>query len=468
MVSYKGDLYIGLGSGAGDAEIWMWDESKWNFIAGDGTGWAGATYETVLSMIEYNGLLYVGLGNSRGDGDVYSYDGENWEKIGGDGTGFATNTYEQVLSMSVFQGKLFIGLGTSTGDGEVWSYDGSTWTQVGGDGTGLAVGVYEGVYSMVVYKGELYVGTGLTAGDAEVYKYDGSTWTHVGGDNNVYDVEDSEFGWDTSGNYERVKSMVVYNGELYASLGLSAGDGEVWKYDGYTWDKVGGDASASGWSAGVEEVNSMAVYKGRLYAGAGLTANADAGLWAYGENAFLQSERTTWDTDWYHVAATYDGETAYIFVNGVLDSSAPWADLSMANTVSDLMIGTTYGERKVSGAQGYFDGIIDEVRISNIARTSFNTKPYSSDPQIISASSPAWGYGVGGIGSFVSLSANTNGLGSIEYRLSTDRGTTWKWWDGDGWDTSDSTDESNTESEINDHIGELEITDYGITWQAVL
>ena len=468
MVSYKGDLYIGLGSGAGDAEIWMWDESKWNFIAGDGTGWAGATYETVLSMIEYNGLLYVGLGNSRGDGDVYSYDGENWEKIGGDGTGFATNTYEQVLSMSVFQGKLFIGLGTSTGDGEVWSYDGSTWTQVGGDGTGLAVGVYEGVYSMVVYKGELYVGTGLTAGDAEVYKYDGSTWTHVGGDNNVYDVEDSEFGWDTSGNYERVKSMVVYNGELYASLGLSAGDGEVWKYDGYTWDKVGGDASASGWSAGVEEVSSMAVYKGRLYAGAGLTANADAGLWAYGENAFLQSERTTWDTDWYHVAATYDGETAYIFVNGVLDSSAPWADLSMANTVSDLMIGTTYGERKVSGAQGYFDGIIDEVRISNIARTSFNTKPYSSDPQIISASSPAWGYGVGGIGSFVSLSANTNGLGSIEYRLSTDRGTTWKWWDGDGWDTSDSTDESNTESEINDHIGELEITDYGITWQAVL
>lgn len=466
MVSYKGELYAGLSSAAGDGDVWKWDGSSWSQVGGDGTGYPGATYEAVLGMVEYNDLLYAGFGNSRGDGDVYSYDGSTWVQVGGDGIGYPTNTYEQVLSMSVYNGKLYIGLGISAGDAEVWSYDGTNWAKVAGDGVGWS-SLYDGVYALGVFKGDLYAGLGLTAGEAEVYKYDGTDWTKVGGDGDG-ETTNSPTGWAESGNYERVKSMAVYNGELYVSLGYSAGDGEVWRYNGSVWNKVGGDSVKDGWPNNIEDVNSMCVYNGKLYGGTGRTANADAGLWAFGSNAILQSTQNTWNADWYHVAATYDGSSLKMYVNGDLVNSASHADLTMSNTDSDLLIGTTYGERKVSGEQGFFDGQIDEVRISNTARTSFNSHPYTSDPQTVAASAPAWGYGVGGIGSFVSLSGNTNGLGTVSYRLSTDRGTTWQWWDGDSWETSDSLSEINSESEINNHISGLSITDYGILWQAVL
>lgn len=479
---YNGELYVGLGSNPGDGEIWRWDDTFWTKVGGDGVGNILAnSYEAVNTMMEWNDSLYAGLGNSTGDAEVWKYSGANWTRVGGDQVGMSspstfgwiTNRFERVLSMAVYNGNLVAGLGESNNvnDSDVWSYNGTNWTRIGGSGiTGwMTSGTYESVNSLAVYKGELYAGLGYSPGDAEVWKYNGSTWTKIGGDNPIFDTTDSQYGWDEGGNYERVKSLVVYNGELYASLGISAGDGEVWRYNGSVWNRVGGDGSSSGWANGtVEEISTLAVYNGKVFAGAGITGSTDAGLWAYGRNAVLQSTQDTWDADWYHVAATYDGSNMRMYINGNLVDSASWADLTMENNDLDLMIGTTYGERRVSGAQGFFDGLIDEVRISNTARTTFNAHPYSSDPQTVSASAPAWGYGIGGIGSFVSLSANTNGLGTVSYRLSTDRGSNWQWWDGDEWTGSDALDEINSESEISAHISDLGVTDNGILWQAVL
>lgn len=72
---------------------------------------------------------------------------------------------------------------------------------------------------------------------------------------------------------------------------------------------------------------------------------------------------------WYHIAMTYDGSRLRIFVNGVEDSYIP---VSGPIRVVSQHLYLGWGE---PGHNQYFDGIIDEVRISDIARTSFDVAP---------------------------------------------------------------------------------------------
>jgi hypothetical protein len=64
---------------------------------------------------------------------------------------------------------------------------------------------------------------------------------------------------------------------------------------------------------------------------------------------------------WYHVAATYDGSRVRLYLDGerVDDAFAPW----ITTTSHDVNIG-----RNAELAGRFFDGIIDEVRISSVAR----------------------------------------------------------------------------------------------------
>jgi hypothetical protein len=72
------------------------------------------------------------------------------------------------------------------------------------------------------------------------------------------------------------------------------------------------------------------------------------------------------ESTWYHVAGTWDGANAKIYVNGIEKVSSSYTGTSGSST------GKTYigcwTEPPQSSAQ-YFDGLIDEVRISNVART---------------------------------------------------------------------------------------------------
>jgi uncharacterized lipoprotein YddW (UPF0748 family) len=66
---------------------------------------------------------------------------------------------------------------------------------------------------------------------------------------------------------------------------------------------------------------------------------------------------------WMHVAVTYDGARARIFVNGVQDTSVKMTGPVNGDDVSALTISS-------AGADGFL-GELDELRISNIARTQF-------------------------------------------------------------------------------------------------
>ena len=462
LQQYNGALYAGLGTTANDAEVWRYDDNYWTKVGGDSlnNGWT-TNYEQVNALTVYNGNLYVGLGNSANDSEVWQWNGSIWAKVGGDGlnSSWATGiNIENVLSMAVYDGNLYAGLGSTVGDAEVWKYNGSIWEKIGGDGLSSSWNTnYEEVYTMRVYDGKLIAGLGSSTDDSEIWQFNGASWSQIGGD----DINGS---W-TGGTYERVRSMTIYNGELYAGIGDTAGDGEVWRWNGSTWSQIGGDSINSGWTNVIEYVSTLIDYKGKLYAGTGNSANVDAAVWSYGNNAFLSSEQTSQDTEWHHIAATYNGSVMKIYIDGVENASGN-AAVTVPDNSLPLHIGSTFGSGGRGEAQGYFEGKIDEVRLSTVARTTFTTSPYSKEKQTISLANAALKSGVKSYTSF-STNESTNG-GSINYRLSNNNGDSWLYWDSNNWVISNTLTDSNPAIDINAHILSLPVTFDGIKWQAII
>lgn len=468
MASYNGNLIVGLGNTASgataDGEVWEWNGSTWTQIGGDGINgtWSQVShFGEVDSMASYNGYLYVGLGQAASDGDVWRWNGSNWSQIGGDSLNSGwTNYAENIYSMSIYNGKLVVGLGRSAGDGEVWEWSGSAWTKIGGDAVNSSWGAtatIESVESLMPYNGKLYAGLGATTGDGSLWEYDGSSWSEIGGD----DINGS---W-TTGTYEKVKTITVYNGDLYAGLGNTAGDGEVWRSSGGVWTKVGGNSINGSWTNGVEEIESFSPYKGKLYAGTGISTNVDAQVWSWGNNAYLSSNTSTFDTNWHHIAASYDGTIMKLFVDGALDSQKS-ANVLLPDSSRALLIGTSYGGREYGKAVGTFNGAIDEIRISNDARASLTSKPYSTSKQTVSLTDAAFTSGVRAYEGF--LTSETLNGGSIGYQMSTDNGSSWQYWNGSAWASAPTLSETNPTAIVNSNISTLPITFDGIKWRAVL
>ncbi|MDQ3008171.1 MAG: fibronectin type III domain-containing protein [bacterium] len=460
MVSYNGELVVGLGTTANDAEVWGFDGSTWTKIGGDSinNGWS-TNFEEVASLAVIDDTLYAGLGNSANDAEVWSYNGTDWTKIGGDSinNGWSIN-FERVNTLSVLGNTLYAGLGASVNDAEVWMWNGSTWTKVGGDGLNSSWNTeFEQVESSVIFENNLYVGLGNGTGDAELWMWNGSTWTKVGGD----DVNSS---W-TSGTYERVKTLTVYNGAIFAGIGNGTGDGEVWRFNGSSWTQVGGDSINSSYSNAIEETTTFTGYRGKLYAGTGLSANLDAQVWVYGANGYLSSEQNSFTTEWQHIAATYDGNTMRLIINGAEDATLN-VSLQVPDTSKSLSIATLKSNRESGKEIGTLNGMLDELRISKVKRTTFNTTPYSSDPQTIEPSLAVFTSQVNEFDAFTATE-QSNG-GAVSYRLSNDAGDTWKYWNGSAWATSSSLNQSNSATTINSEIASFPVSEEGILWQAVL
>jgi len=474
--------------------------NTWNAV-GNSSSWTTAVgQESVDSMTVHECpgatqmCLYVGLGYGTNDGRVWAYNSGSWMQIAGNGTtgNWEAVGIEIVNTLVSFNGKLYAGLGNtisgSNGDAEIWEYSGTgtTWTKVAGDGVNSswnyvvspAQGAYENALRAMEYNGMLYVALGSTAdgatnADAEVWSWAGSgDWTKVGGDG----VNSS---WNNSYNYEAVRALEVYNGDLYAGLGDTAAtgvvDAEVWKFNGTVWTLMGGeDAINSSWPDNLaylkEQILSLGQYNGKLYAATG-NSTGDASVWAYGGNKVLRSSATTQDTNWHHVLARYDGTYMKLFIDGVENASTNAGTITIADNANPLLIGSTYGAYEQGRGQGMLEGLIDELRISNTSRSSFTSVPYVATEQTISNTVGRWSaLDGGGIGSYSTFTpSETPGTGTIRYRLSSDGGTTWKYWSGAAWDTSNNiTTEVNTAAQVNSNISTFPITDSGVRWQAVL
>lgn len=490
LASFKNHLYAGLGDSTGDGQLWEYDNATWHQVGGTSihNSWSNA-YEYAWSLATGKDYLFVGLGSGTDEAEVWRYDGldtgTSWTKVGDDMAGsWLTTAYNTVRSLMMVGTTLYAGLGDNAGEADVWRCSGCTggsptWTKVGGSGVNSSwiAGTYDQVNSLAALGRVIFVGLGVTAGEAEVWRCDSCdtspSWTLIGGDGLGASASWSDL------EFEQVLSMITYNGQLYVGLGNSASDAEVWECDNCdsavdadaaVWNRVAGDNTNGAWGLNYEAVNNMTVYNGKLYAGTGNTGvgsnSSDGQVWAYGNTHVLASATNSWDTNWHHIAATYNGTTAKIYIDGVESNSATWGSLTLADLDTTLYIGSVTAPFDNSADLVGFNGLIDEVRISNTARNTFTLSQYASTAQVVEPNTTVPRIGVLAWNGFATTET-ANG-GTITYRLSDDDGVTWKYWNGITWTSSPSTSQANSAAVVDANIGSFPVTADGLKWQAIL
>lgn len=92
-----------------------------------------------------------------------------------------------------------------------------------------------------------------------------------------------------------------------------------------------------------------------------------AGQPSIGLNHPVQGTTVILDNQWYHAAVTFDGAKWRLYLNGLLEATDSIGVLPRSNSIQHAGIATAMTSTGVP--QGYFQGIIDEVRIWNIARS---------------------------------------------------------------------------------------------------
>lgn len=152
---------------------------------------------------------------------VWEYDlgSPGWAAIGGDGVNSLNFTGNNLFSGPQGLAWAFDKLHwahvdqDTVGNGGIFQFDGaSTWTKIGGGGTGWT----GEPWSMITAPdGSLLVGIISSAGDAELWQYDGADWTEL-----------HDFG---SGYTIFWTIAVSPDGALYVGMGDQTGDGDVYQ-----------------------------------------------------------------------------------------------------------------------------------------------------------------------------------------------------------------------------------------------
>ncbi|MBI4022065.1 MAG: DUF2341 domain-containing protein [Candidatus Andersenbacteria bacterium] len=184
---------------------------------------------------------------------------------------------------------------------------------------------------------------------------------------------------------------------------------------------------------------------------------------------------------WVHMAATWDRTGfAEVYVNG--ESIGYRTDMSartFRNTTSTVR---QFGRVGSGTADRHWDGLLDEVRISNVARsgawiaTEYNNQSgredfltveptvesYTDTPTLMLDTSQAL--------AFATLSSFTpNGSGKVTWQLSPDAGTTWYFYSSDkGWKQAnpDNADHRSTGEAMNDHVASFLQGSGTLLWRA--
>jgi hypothetical protein len=99
-----------------------------------------------------------------------------------------------------------------------------------------------------------------------------------------------------------------------------------------------------------------------------------------GSNGWVKSNTTLQSNRWYHIAGTYDGSSIKVYINGQLSNSVAYNVPLRTGTSTNLYLG---GDGQFNNK--YFNGYLQHVRVSNIARTSFPSAVYAiitAEPEV--------------------------------------------------------------------------------------
>ncbi len=192
----------------------------------------------------------------------------------------------------------------------------------------------------------------------------------------------------TSGKLSNARS---FNGSSdYISLSSSLLSGTTYTIEGWFYST---DVSAVETIFSQRSTSSGNPIMGQLYTTgsniAFITRN-DSG----GNSALAQGTTTLQNNTWYYVAGVRDGSNVYVYLNGILEGTDTDSGGTITTDTQDI------GRYTTTTPGGYLDGYIDEVRISNIARTpeeikgAASRRPYSVyTSEVIDLSNPvaSWG-----------------------------------------------------------------------------
>jgi hypothetical protein len=119
---------------------------------------------------------------------------------------------------------------------------------------------------------------------------------------------------------------------------------------------------------GTESSYILGVYKGDLYIGFGQTGT-DGDVYVCNAGDSVKSTTMSFDSSYYnYVSSTYDGSNMRMYLNGSLEATQA-STRTIETNAEPFYIGSFMGSRDQSG-QGWFDGSIDEMRISKTARSA--------------------------------------------------------------------------------------------------
>jgi hypothetical protein len=109
---------------------------------------------------------------------------------------------------------------------------------------------------------------------------------------------------------------------------------------------------------------------------------------------------------WHHVAASYDGTTWRLYLDGVLDATTTANATPRSDSIQHFGLGTAM--TSTGAAAGFFDGVLDEARVWNFARSLTQIQSGMSAP-IVSGAGLVGRWGLNeGTGTVVANSAATS------------------------------------------------------------
>ncbi len=133
-------------------------------------------------------------------------------------------------------------------------------------------------------------------------------------------------------------------------------------------------------AGGARIVNNRGTGAGGAFAGYQLKIADEGGQWRFtdtsiddgGGTYMAYGGMTNYDyNQWYHLVMVYDADSQLLlYVNGVLDGTLPTGAYGSLTNSLPTAIGGSIADSGVVDANNrqFFDGIIDEVRLSNVAR----------------------------------------------------------------------------------------------------